>query len=88
MVNATNSDGNSSDTTEQGGDMERNYKNEGSTTRMNRLEIKEVDYMRFKITQAEVQPTMNISTHKSERQGLMQYMKAAHRWSISCKKEL
>jgi hypothetical protein len=24
---------------------------------MNRLEIKEVDYLRFKITQAEVQPT-------------------------------
>jgi hypothetical protein len=44
---------------------------------------KEVDYMRFKITHAEVQPTMNISTHKSERQVLMQYMKAAHRWSIS-----
>jgi hypothetical protein len=33
---------------------------EGSTPRMNRLEIKEVDYLRFKITQAEVQPTMNI----------------------------
>jgi hypothetical protein len=51
---------------------------------MNRLEIKkEVDYMGFKITQAEVQPTMDISTHKSERQVLMQYTKAAHRWSIS-----
>ena len=36
--------------------MVRNYKDEGST-RMNRLEIKEVDYLRFKITQAEVQPT-------------------------------
>jgi hypothetical protein len=35
-----------------------------------------VDYKRFKITQAEVQPTMNISTHKSERQVLMQYMKS------------
>ncbi len=76
MVNATTSDGNSSDTTNQGGEMERNYKDEGSTTRMNRMEIKEVDYMRFKITQTEVQPTMNISTHKSERQVLMQYMKA------------
>ncbi len=83
MVNVTNSDGNSSDTTNQGGEMVRNYKDEGSTTRMNRVEIKEVDYMRFKITQAEVQPTMNISTYKSERQVLMQYMKAAHRWSIS-----
>ncbi len=40
MVNATNSDGNSSDTTDQGGEMVRNYKDEGSTTRMNRLEIK------------------------------------------------
>ncbi len=34
MVNATNSDGNSSDTTDQGGEMVRNYKDEGSTTRM------------------------------------------------------
>ncbi len=68
--------------------MVRNYKDEGSTTRMNRLEIKEVDYMRFKITQAEVQPTLNISTHKSERRVLMQYMKAAHRWSIYHEKEL
>ncbi len=40
MVNATNSDGNSSDTTDQGGEMERNYKDEGFSTRMNRLEIK------------------------------------------------
>jgi hypothetical protein len=54
-----------------------------STPRMNRLEIKKVDYLRFKITQAEVQSTMNMSTQKSERQVLMQYMKAAHRWSIS-----
>jgi hypothetical protein len=28
----------SSDTTDQGGEMVRNYKNEGSTARMNRLE--------------------------------------------------
>ena len=34
MVNATNSDGNSSDTTNQGGEMERNYKDDGSSTRM------------------------------------------------------
>jgi hypothetical protein len=34
MVNATNSDGNSSDTTNQGGTMERNYKDDGSSTRM------------------------------------------------------
>jgi hypothetical protein len=32
---------NSSDTTNQGGKMERNYKDEDSTPRMNRLEIKE-----------------------------------------------
>ncbi len=31
MVNATNSDGNSSDTTNQGGKMERNYKDDGSS---------------------------------------------------------
>jgi hypothetical protein len=72
MVNGTNSDGNCSDTTDQGGEMVRNLKDEGSTTRMNRLEIKEVDYMRFNIIQAEVQSTMNISTQKSERQVLMQ----------------
>jgi hypothetical protein len=47
MVNSTTSDGNNSDTTNQGGEMERNYKDDGSTTRMNRLEIKEMDYMRF-----------------------------------------
>jgi hypothetical protein len=35
--------------------MERNYKDDGSSSRMNRLKIKEVDYMRFKTTQAEVQ---------------------------------
>jgi hypothetical protein len=31
MVNATNCDGNSSDTTNQGGEMERNYKVDGSS---------------------------------------------------------
>jgi hypothetical protein len=41
MVNATTSDGNSSDTTCQGGKMERNYKDDGSSTKMNRLEINE-----------------------------------------------
>jgi hypothetical protein len=34
MVNATNSDGNSSDKTIQGGKMERNYKNDGSSTKV------------------------------------------------------
>jgi hypothetical protein len=38
MVNATNSDGNSSDTTDQGGEMVRNYKDEGSTARMKVLQ--------------------------------------------------
>ncbi len=52
MVNATNPDGNSSDTTSQGGEMVRNYKDEGSTARMNRLEDhQKMDYMRFKTTQ-------------------------------------
>jgi hypothetical protein len=42
MMESTTSDGNSSDTTNQGGkDGEKNYKNDGSTTRMNRLEISE-----------------------------------------------
>jgi hypothetical protein len=40
---------NSSDTTNQGGEMERKYKDDGSTTRKNRQEInKKMDYMRFK----------------------------------------
>jgi hypothetical protein len=30
--------------------MERNYKDDGSSTRMNRLEITEMDHMRFKTT--------------------------------------
>ena len=40
MVNATNSDGNSSDTTDQGGEMEGNYKMMALQQRMNRMEIK------------------------------------------------
>ena len=36
MVNATTSDGNSSDTTDQGVEMERKYKDDGSTTRLNK----------------------------------------------------
>jgi hypothetical protein len=40
MVNATTSDGNSSDTTNQGGEMERNYKMMALQQKMNRLEIK------------------------------------------------
>jgi hypothetical protein len=65
MVNATNSDGNSSDTTDQGGEMKRNYKDDGSTNKDEQTgDQKEVDYKRFKIKQAEVQPTMNVSTHK------------------------
>ncbi len=84
MVNATNPDGKQFRHNKSGRQDGEKLQDEGSTPRMNRLEIKkEVDYMGFKITQAEVQPTMNISTHKSERQVLMQYKKAAHRWSIS-----
>ncbi len=83
MVNATYPDGNSSDTTDQGGEMVRNYKMWALQKVEQTGDQKEVDYMGLKITQAEVQPTMNISTHKSERQVLMQYMKTAHRWSIS-----
>ena len=52
MVNATNPDGNSSDTTSQGGEMERKYKNDGSTAGTNSLEDhQKMDYMRFKTTQ-------------------------------------
>ncbi len=68
MVNATNSDGNSSDTTNQGGEMERNYKDDGSSNKDETdWRSREVEYMRFRTTQTEVQQ-MNISTHKSERQ--------------------
>ncbi len=52
MVNATNSDGNSSDTTDQGEEMVRKLQKDEQTG-----DQKEVDYMRFKSTQAEVQPT-------------------------------
>jgi hypothetical protein len=38
---ATTSDGNSSDATCHGGKMERNYKDDGYSTRMNRQEINE-----------------------------------------------
>jgi hypothetical protein len=58
MVSATTSDGNISDTTNQGGKMERNFKDDGSS-RMNRLKIREMDYMRFKTTQNRSTTTMN-----------------------------
>ena len=83
MVNATNPDGKQFRHNRSGRRDGDKLQDEDSTPRMNRLEIKEVVYLRFKITQAEVQPTMNMSTHKSERQVLMQYTKAAHRWFIS-----
>ena len=60
---------NSSDTTNQGGKMERNYKDDGSSTKDETdWRSKEVEYMRFKTTQNRSTTTMNISTHKSERQ--------------------
>jgi hypothetical protein len=40
MVNATNSDGNSSDTTKSGKRDGEKLQDEGSTARMNKLEIK------------------------------------------------
>jgi hypothetical protein len=77
---------NSSDTTDQEGEMVRTYKDEGSTTRMNRLEIKRNGvYEIQRPHKNKITTTMNISTHKSERQVLMQYMNAFHRWSISLK---
>jgi hypothetical protein len=59
MVNATTSDGNSSDTTNKGGKMEKNYKDDGSSTRMNRLKKIKMDCMRFKTTQSRSTTTMN-----------------------------
>jgi hypothetical protein len=61
MVNPTNSDGNSSDTTNQAGKMERNSRMMALQQRMNRLEIKEVEYMRFKDYTSRSTTTMNIS---------------------------
>ncbi len=69
MVNATNSDGNSSDTTNQGGKMERNYKDDGSSTGIKQTgDQKEVEYMKIQDHTSRSTTTMNISTHKSERQ--------------------
>ncbi len=52
MVNATNPDGKQFRHNRSGRRDGEKLQNEGSTTRMNRLEIKkEVDYLRFKITQ-------------------------------------
>ncbi len=87
MVNATTSDGNSSDTTNQGGKMERKYKDDGSSTRMKQTGDQQENGL-YEIQRPHKQKynqTMNISTNKSERQVLMQYMEAAHRWSISLK---
>ncbi len=52
FVYATNSDGNSSDTTNQGEEMKRNYKDDGSST-MDETDWRssEVEYMRFRTTQ-------------------------------------
>ena len=63
------------DTTDQGGEMERNYKMKALQGRTD-WRPKEVDYLRFKITQSRSTTNMNISTHKSERQVLMQYMES------------
>ncbi len=52
MVNATNSDGNSSDTADQGGEMVRNYKMKALQKDEQTRDQKEVDYMGFKITQS------------------------------------
>ncbi len=70
MVNAATSDGNSSDTTSQGGEMERNYKDDGSSTKKdeNRLEIKRSGIYEIQDHTNRSTTRMNISTHKSERQ--------------------
>jgi hypothetical protein len=85
MVNATNSDGNSSDTTDQGGEMVRIYKmkalHQGWTDWRSKWKM---DYLRFKITQAEVQPTNEYNYPHVGKTGVdAVHEKAAHRWSIS-----
>ena len=60
---------NSSDTTNQGGKMERNYKDDGSSTKR----MKQTGDQRNGIYEIQDHTnrsttTMNISTHKSERQ--------------------
>ncbi len=47
MVNFTNSNGNSSDTTNQGGKMERNYKDDDSSRDEADWRSKEVEYMKI-----------------------------------------
>jgi hypothetical protein len=68
MVNTTNSDDNSSDTTDQGGEMVRNYKNEGSTARMNKTgRSPKIDYMRFKTTQKNRSTNKNMNKYPQVR---------------------
>ncbi len=50
MVNATNPDGKQFRHNRSGRRDGEKLQDEGSSARMNRLEIKEVDYMGFKIT--------------------------------------
>jgi hypothetical protein len=69
MVNATTSDGNSSDTTNQGEKMERNYKNDGPSTRMNRLKIRENGLYEIQEHTSRSTTTMK-STQKSEKTGV------------------
>ncbi len=67
--------------------MERNYEDEGSTTRMSRLEIKRNGL--YEIQDHTSRSTTNYEYKYPQvgKQVLMQYMKAAYRWSISCKKK-
>ncbi len=51
MVNSTNSDGNRSDTTNQGGKMERNYKDDGSSRDEADWRSKEVEQMKIQETE-------------------------------------
>ncbi len=71
MVNATNPESNSSDTTSQGGEMERKkYKNTRmmALQRMNRLKIKKNGIYEIQDHTSRSTTTMNMSTQKSERQ--------------------
>jgi hypothetical protein len=66
MVNDTTSDGNSSDTTFQGGMMERkqqNSKDDGSLTRLADWKITEMKHMRFKTTQKQQKCSKNMNKY-------------------------
>ena len=83
MVNATNPDGKQFRHNRSGRRDGEKLQDEDSTPRMNRLEIKRSGLFEIQDHTSRSTTNKNMSTHKSERQVSMQYMKAAHRWSIT-----